>query len=401
MKKSKLNFLILLTLIGLAVSAYLSFKHFEILIKGFQGPSFCSFNERFDCDTVLLSRFSKLGPFPLGGLGFVYYLYLLFAVLYARIAPDAAKPTLALPLIMTIPSVLFTVYLAFVSTFYLKTFCLLCLSLYAVTWIIFFLLSGAMEVSILKLPSFMTNYFKKSDRLGFKPNYFGNFLYAIVLMVVGLFVLYANQSKYAADFEDFDHKAFLDFHYVQTPVSIDTTNRPVFGNPNAPVKIVEFSDFECPFCKRAALNLKTRLKERKNEVQFIFFNYPLDQSCNPSMKHSMHQHACDAAKAALCANEQQKFWPYHDQLFINQPKFSPQQFKSYAKETGLDLQKFESCLASDSVKAKILADLESGNGLNVQGTPTIYVNGRLMKNWLNPVMMDLVIDEEIKRGKGK
>src|SRR5215467_3697031 len=97
MQKRKLNLLILFVLLGLGVSIYLTVKHFQILKGGLAAASFCNFNEKFDCDSLLMSRFSQLGPFSLGGLGLVYFVYLLFPSLYARLAPDAIKSTLALP----------------------------------------------------------------------------------------------------------------------------------------------------------------------------------------------------------------------------------------------------------------------------------------------------------------
>lgn len=248
------------------------------------------------------------------------------------------------------------------------------------------------------------NYFKslfgKNSSLGFAPNFFGNFLYAVVIIAIGLFILYGNQSKYAADFEDFDHQAFLDFHYIQKPIPpLETSGRPFWGKAGAPVTIVEFSDFECPFCKKAALNLKPRLKEYQNQVQLVFFNYPLDKNCNPYMQRDLHEHACDAAKAVVCAEKQGKFWPYHDLLFVHQPHYSAEELREYAKKVGLNLTNFESCIQSEETRSKVLADIEAGKTAGVQGTPAVFINGRQLKEWLNPVMLNLVIAEELKRAK--
>src|SRR4029453_12707196 len=124
MKKRSLNLLLLVILLGLGVSIYLTSKHFQIMTRGLQGSSFCNINETFDCDSVLMSRFAELGPFPVAGLGLVFFAYLLFPALYARIALDEAKSLLALPFVITALSLLLAAYLAVVSTFILKSFCL-------------------------------------------------------------------------------------------------------------------------------------------------------------------------------------------------------------------------------------------------------------------------------------
>jgi protein-disulfide isomerase len=115
----------------------------------------------------------------------------------------------------------------------------------------------------------------------------------------------------------------------------------------------------------------------------------------------MHEQACDAARAALCANQQGKFWPYHDLLFDQQPNFSREQLSSYAKKIGLNTQTFLTCMDSEETKSKILADIEVGKNIQLEGTPTIFINGRLMKDWLNPVMLNLIIEEELKKTKNQ
>jgi protein-disulfide isomerase/uncharacterized membrane protein len=404
MKKGKLNLLIVLVLIGLGVSTYLTVKHFAVLTHGLNAPSFCSFSEKFDCDSVMMSDYGKLGPFPLGGLGLVYFLYLLFPVVYARIDPDSAKSTLAIPFLSTFPGLGFCIYLGYVSSVILKTYCIFCVSIYAITLGLFFLLRSILEVPFSEIGVFMMNYFKamfgKSvDALSFVPRFFGNILYGLVLLAICLFILSATEKKYAADLEDFDHQAYLDFFYLQKPISIDTAGRPMWGRPGAPVTIVEFSDFECPYCKFAATNLKPRLREHQNDIAFYYFSYPLDKSCNPYMPRDLHEHACDASRAALCADAQGKFWAMHDKLFAHQPNFSHDEILDYAKKVGLDTQRFESCLGSDEIKQKIMANIEAGKSANLEGTPMILVNGRLLNDWLNPVAMNLVVEEEIRRAK--
>lgn len=404
--KTKSNFLILIAILGLATSVYLTVQHFKLLTQGFDGPSFCSFGEKFDCDIVNMSSYAKLGAFPVAGLGLVYFLYLSLTSIYARLVPESTKATLALPFLLMLPGLAIVLYLAYVSIFILKTWCIFCVALYLLSFVSFGLLASILEVKIIHIGSFMFNYFKKAfggnSKLSFAPHLLMHGAFAFVVMGLSLFILYANESKYASDFEDFDHKAYLNFFYAQKQLPMpDVTGKPLFGTAGAPVTIIDFSDFECPFCQKAAFNLKPRLKEFQKDIAFYYFNYPLDKSCNPHMQRDMHLNACNAAKAALCAQDQGKFWQYHDKLFENMPKFSADQLKGYAKLLGLNSTQFNDCMASEAPQKKILADIEAAKAIGLQGTPLVIVNGRILKDWFNPVVLKLVIQEELKRAKNK
>ncbi len=388
MKKGKINLLILFSLLGLGVSLYLTIHHFKILTHGFTGPSFCTWSDKFDCDVVNMSSYAKLGPLPVAGMGLIFYFYLTLVSIYARILPENQKTTLALAFILSLPSLLFSIYLGAVSSFILHTWCILCISLYVISFLIFGLLYSIEEFKLSQIGTFM------------KQIKVPQILFALVVMGLSLFILYSNENKYAADFEDFDHKAYLDFFYAQPVLpNVEVKGHPLFGKEGAPITIVEFSDFECPYCKKAALNLKPHLKEFQKDVAFYYFTYPLDKSCNPYMQRELHEHACDAAKAALCAQDQGKFWPYHDLLFENQPKFTAEQLKGYAQRTGLDIKKWEDCLQSEETKNKILSSIEAGKAVNLQGTPYVIFNGRVLKDWWNPVVIKILVEEELKRVK--
>lgn len=147
-------------------------------------------------------------------------------------------------------------------------------------------------------------------------------------------------------------------------VSVD--DDPILGNKDAKVTIVEFSDFECPFCSHAADAVHEVEKKYAGKVRVVFRDFPL----------SFHANAKAAAIAANCAKEQDKFWPFHDQLFKNQKALEPTAFKTYARVAGLDGEKFDTCLASNPYAAEVEKDVKDGEALGVEGTPTFFVNGR-------------------------
>lgn len=153
------------------------------------------------------------------------------------------------------------------------------------------------------------------------------------------------------------------------PVAIDVGNSPVRGPAGAKVTIVEFSDFQCPFCSRGKNTMEEVMKKYPNDVKVAFKNLPLP----------MHPEAMPAAKAALAANKQGKFWEMHDALFNNQGALGSAFYEQKAKELGLNLEKFKADMNAKETEDAIKADMELGNKNGIQGTPGFFVNGIAVK----------------------
>ena len=141
------------------------------------------------------------------------------------------------------------------------------------------------------------------------------------------------------------------------------------GNVNAAVTLVEYGDFECPYCGRAHPLVKRLLKERGNELHFVFRNFPL---------RTIHPHAYIAAISAEAAGKQGKFWEMHDLIFENQDKLSTNYLLSLAENINLDLAQFDKDSKSKEIQNKIETDFESGIRSGVNGTPTFFLNGYLL-----------------------
>ena len=147
---------------------------------------------------------------------------------------------------------------------------------------------------------------------------------------------------------------------------VDIPNAPVWGSPDAPVTIVEFTDFECPFCSRANATLKTLVEKNPDKVRVVFKHHPL----------AMHKNADAAHRAAQAAALQGKFWEMYHLLFDNQRKLSPDDLKAYAVRLGLDVDKFLADMESEEVKKSVAGDLAQASTLGVRGTPHFFVNGK-------------------------
>ena len=148
------------------------------------------------------------------------------------------------------------------------------------------------------------------------------------------------------------------------------TGAPAFGPENSPVKIVEFSDFECPYCSRAADVVHQIRTQYGDKVRFVFRQFPLP----------MHPNARGAAEAALAANAQGKFWEFHDQLFKNQQALNRAQLEEHAKKSGLDMAQFKKSLDDKKFGEQVEADLKLGEKVQVNGTPTMFLNGTRVEN---------------------
>ncbi|PIS42066.1 MAG: hypothetical protein COT24_05500 [Candidatus Kerfeldbacteria bacterium CG08_land_8_20_14_0_20_40_16] len=144
----------------------------------------------------------------------------------------------------------------------------------------------------------------------------------------------------------------------------------VRGDFNAPVTLVEFSDFECPYCEKHFPTLNKILDDYPGKVRLVYKHFPLA---------SLHPNAQKAAEASECADEQDKFWEYHDKLFAGQPTgFSLDKFKQWAKDLGLKADQFNNCLDNGKYAQKVQTDAQEGQQKGVQGTPATFVNGRLV-----------------------
>ena len=172
-------------------------------------------------------------------------------------------------------------------------------------------------------------------------------------------------------------------------VSID--DDPVLGNENAPVTMVEFSDFQCPFCGTFRRETFNKIKEEyidTNKIKLIYRDFPLRE---------IHPFAQKAAEAAECADEQGKFWEYHDILFENQQKLDDEDLKKYAADLKLDTSEFNDCLESGKMTEEVNKDYNEGSSYGIDGTPAFFINGISLSGALPFESFKTIIDKELAK----
>jgi len=156
---------------------------------------------------------------------------------------------------------------------------------------------------------------------------------------------------------------------VEVSQQIDISQAPILGEVSAPVTLAIFDDFECPYCAQTVPLLKQVVEKYPGKVKLAFKNFPL----------SSHRNARNAALTALAANRQGKFWNVHDLLYENYNSLNPQKIDALAAQTGLDMEQLKKDRVDPQLNAQISKDIEEGTNVGVRGTPTIFVNGRLLQ----------------------
>ena len=195
-------------------------------------------------------------------------------------------------------------------------------------------------------------------------------------------------------------RAFVDRLKASTPVTITLApprlavsdgGRPAKGPANAPIQVIEFSDFECPFCFRANPTIAQVLSTYGDRIRLVYRHYPLPN----------HPNARPAAEASACAHEQGKFWEYHDRLFANQSRLSAGDLKQHAADLGLDAGKFNVCVDSRRFQKDVEEDVAAAQLVGVSGTPHFFINGRPLSGAQPFEAFKEVIDDELQLVKSR
>lgn len=181
----------------------------------------------------------------------------------------------------------------------------------------------------------------------------------------------------------------VDYLYEPFRVAIDTAGAPSIGPADAPVTLIEFSDFECPYCQSFTATLEQIKEAYEGDVRVVFLQFPL---------RDIHPNAQKAAEASLCAFDQGKFWEAHDIYFAQRDNLDVPGLKGLAEQLDLDVDRFSACLDSGTYADRVDAEMSAGVSVGVSGTPAVFVNGRPLPGGAVPFeMVAELIDDELAR----
>jgi len=388
--------LIPVLLLSAGVAAYLGWVHMVLTHGASAFESACNLGGSFDCDKVNTSQWSELLGMPVSFWAVPLYVAMgWLAVVGRRADPRGERSRGALTLVAGW-NVLVSLILAYISLFVIEYVCLFCVALYALHII---------ALVLVLLPP--------GGRRPALPSWRDTGL-CVAVAVVSLALLYPlnvflTRGMDQAVVDSIEQAAKAELApgseptargtraggEVQLPATVidivPLSHAPSAGPVDAPVTVVVVSDFQCSYCRRLQGSLASLEERYHDRVRWSFVHYPLDQSCNPYLTRDMHPRACAAAVAAQCAQRQDRFWDYHDQLFLNQRYLEDEDLLEHARRTGLDMAAFEACLASPEPLAEVRADIELAHSHGIEGTPRTYVNGREMKGALPERILDAAI----------
>jgi len=401
--KRLLSLVAIASILGAVVALISTHQYFRILTQGLEQESFCAISEFINCDTATASSYSTFLHIPVAWFGFLTYLIITGFSFVCIFSSKKRVETAAMAWFLSILAILYSIRMAYVLAFILKVICVECVVLYLINIINFIVLWKVLNVPIKKTVLFFVDYIKaifKKTNLDFSPKFITHTIVIIFVFVVGWLLMYNKVLAFKQN-EGISLKQKVDAHYIQSLYDIKVKpDWPMWGTKGAPVTIIEFSEFQCPFCKLSAFNFKPYLREFKKDVQYYFVNYPLDNSCNVFMDHQMHPKACMEAMASVCVNKLGgDFWGFHDDLFRDQKNITSENMEKLALKYGIDKTKFNECLNSDEIKKQIADDVETANSIYIKGVPAIFINGRKLKYWRDTDLLREAIRKEIKESK--
>jgi len=328
--------------------------------------SSCVISEKVDCDRVQASSYAKVLGVSLSTLGAAALLVLLVWLLAGRRSPTLLVAAGALALF----NLAFALYTAYVSWFVLGAVCLYC---------------TAMQAGIVVLAALVVPPAWRSLGRGLEPRpaCFGGIAGVLVLLLAVSGDAYASQR---AGLLRLFHQPAGD------ALRLDVSDALVIGDPETPLPVLVFFDFGCPICKKcfaAAVKLQA---EYPDEVHFVFKHFPLEKECNEALDRTANHNACRAAFAGQAASELGGTLPAMHYLFSKQGDgFTRRVIAELGEKLGETEKQWTSRLASESVKSLVERDIAEGNGLELYGVPTVYINGRYTEaNYMVPRIKKLL-----------
>lgn len=350
----------------IAFSAYLTKHYFSMKFPtGLEGKSLCNINGFFNCDKTTLSTASNIGGMPISLFGILIGVFTMAGIFFKN---EKYERTIFFTLAVNFLGCLL---LFFYSLFVLKGLCPICSLYYVISGIAFFY------------------FYKKSISLKPSLSYLTAFS-VIVLLVGGLTKIDINSKAQAQN--DVSNDVIKQFYSLPDLGSPEIPSAyKITSVENAPLKMVIFSDFECPSCKLFSELIPQITARYLGKIDIQYYYYPLDNSCNPSMERPLHLYACKAAYVASCMPVQD-FAKVHDEIFQNQDKFEANFLDEYIKKN-----KLEKCVADPQTKEKVVSLIKAADPFNIRSTPSYLINGVKIEGALPPDQIFAIMDEILKR----
>lgn len=377
-KTAALGLLLVLLAVGVFAGGLMTWHH-DVQLYGGQQVELvgCQESTLVSCDVVNTSAWSELLGVPIATLGIPFYLTMMALAFLAIRGRDEAR---ALLMAGGVFATGYSVFLAYISLHELNYVCLWCMRLYAI------------NLSLLLLPWVGGRPPKPS--VDFIGGLAGVYV-ALLIASVGGEHAYRSSINHSSGVAvsstavQFDQDPTGPAPALSFQVTTEDGNARTLtlepddawaGNKDAQVAVVMFADLECPFCKRTSAEVGRLMQTYGDRVLFVFKHFPMDPTCNAGVKNKLHRSACVAARAAVCAQRQGRFWAFHDLAYKNQHQLGDDALRAYAVEVGVNGDPFDTCMRSTEADAVVKGDAAAGAQLDIHGTPRIFINGKLYRS---------------------
>lgn len=361
-----ISIIILLLIIGIGLAGYALYTESRIE-QGERAGGLCSIVENGGCNVVLTSPYARWFGIPLPGLALIFYLGLL-SIFVIKIPANLRNGLFTLGVLF---SCLLSLYLFYITRAVLKTVCPICYAMYLVHFLLlgFLILRWGSPVRIL--------------RNAWNEYALFRWLSGISTLTLIIFVI-AGRTSESSTWQEWNpvketrpvSQASFYYQHLKSLGRVDLKPgmcTPLYGTPDAPLKIWEFSDFQCPWCKRMAGVMELLIQQYGQNLYIEYCHYPLDSRCNARVQKSLHPYACELALLAECAALRGQFRRIHDEIFQNQENIEA--WLSGQIPSSIDIGDLRSCISRNEIIGRVEEQITLGQMLNVTATPTVFLNG--------------------------
>ena len=372
---------IVLALAGVVLGFILTRNYFQHTVVG--AATGCAINAYVDCDRISSSAFAAIGRVPISAFGLGMHAAVLAALVVAHFSTRVRQGLIGGSAVLALAATAVSVVLAVISFFVIRALCLYCTALQLVN----LALAGTLVFGLAGGAERLKRAVKSLAGPAIGPGVMAGCI-GIVVAVAATWGLSSGAEQKLLEqqiFEARDSQRLADRYLRFRSFDFQVSDSPQLGDPNAPITLVVYADYNCPHCHE----FDPKIIEVANDfadVRLVYKFYPLDGTCNRSMPRTSRSSSCAAAAAAYSAYQEGKFWEYNETLFANFQRYGPNRLVDYAGQVGLsDPEIARTALEDRTVRAKIEADIAEADRAGLTGTPTLFFNGRqFLRNRVPP-----------------
>lgn len=369
---------VLIALIGLADSVYLAISHYRVY-NDIAYSSFCALSRAINCDTVSQSPHAILMGLPVPLWGVLAYLFYLILLRLAWKTRDDEHRLWTVLFVTAMAFSLYSIYLALISTFYIKSYCIMCVFDYAINFALLF--TSGMVRSRFKMPGLWS---------GLRQDV--RYLLVSKTAVVGLMAPLGGLTLIALVFLPHYWEAAPPLVPSGVPMGLNADGHPWIGAVKPEIEITEFADYQCFQCNKLHYYLRRIVTAHPDKLRIVHRHFPMDHHFNPLIKKPYHQRAGVLALMAIFAAEKGKFWPMNDYLFTIGRRDGPIQIKEVAGAVGLDAEELANAINSPAIRLRLRQDIRDGLKLGLRGTPGFVINGKVYESLLPPEIFQEILE---------